>query len=86
MAKNSGIVRCIDDLGRIVVPREYRSSLGIKDGDSLEMTLKGDTITLSRYSKSCTFCENIAEEYMLLGKPICAKCRNKLREQVAGIG
>jgi len=86
VAKNSGVVRAVDDIGRIVIPKEYRTSLGISDGENLEMTLKGDKIEIRKYSKSCVFCGDIADEFILLSKPICGKCRQTLREQVQGIG
>lgn len=86
MAQNSGVVRRIDDLGRIVIPKEYRNSIGIKDGEPLEMTIDGGKIVIGKYSKSCVFCGEVAQDHTLLGKPVCSKCRNHLREQVLGIG
>lgn len=48
--KNTGVVRRIDDLGRIVIPKEIRKSLRIKDGESLEIFLNSDNIILKKYS------------------------------------
>ena len=48
--KNTGVVRRIDDLGRIVIPKEIRKSLRIKDGESLEIFLNSDNIVLKKYS------------------------------------
>ena len=48
--KNTGIVRRIDDLGRIVIPKEIRKNLRIKDGESLEIFLSGDSVVLKKYS------------------------------------
>lgn len=86
MAKNSGVVRTIDDAGRIAIPKEFRNSMGVLDGDKMEMTIDGDRVIVTRYSESCVYCGSIAEEFKILGRPICASCRNKLREQVQGIG
>ena len=48
--KNTGVVRRIDDLGRIVIPKEIRKMLRIKDGESLEIFLNSDNIVLKKYS------------------------------------
>ncbi len=49
--KTTGVVRRIDDLGRIVIPKEIRKSLRIKDGESLEICLDSDNIILKKYSE-----------------------------------
>ena len=46
----TGIVRRIDDLGRIVIPKEIRNNLGIKEGDPMELFVDGDTICFQKYS------------------------------------
>ena len=43
---STGIVRRIDELGRIVIPKEIRKSLRIKNGDNLEILVEGDNVTL----------------------------------------
>ena len=48
--KNGGIVRRIDELGRLVIPKEIRKSLRIKEGDSVEIFHKGDSVIINRYS------------------------------------
>lgn len=48
--KATGIVRRIDDLGRVVVPKEIRQTLGIKEGDPLELYVEGDVICFKKYS------------------------------------
>lgn len=48
--KNTGVIRRIDDLGRIVIPKEIRKSLRIKDGESLEIFLDSENIVLKKYS------------------------------------
>ena len=57
--KATGVVRRIDDLGRIVIPKEIRKSLRIKDGESLEIFLESDNIVLKKYSHL----ENISNFY-----------------------
>jgi len=58
----SGIIRRIDELGRIVIPKEIRKSLRIKNGDSLEILVEGENITLRKYSQVENL-ENIANLY-----------------------
>ena len=48
--KTTGIIRRIDDLGRIVIPKELRKTLRIKTGESLEIFVEGDDIILKKYS------------------------------------
>jgi AbrB family transcriptional regulator (stage V sporulation protein T) len=48
--KATGVVRRIDDLGRIVIPKEIRRNLRIRDGESLEIFVDGDNIVLKKYS------------------------------------
>lgn len=51
--KATGIVRRIDDLGRVVIPKEMRRTLGIKEGDPMEIALEGSRIILNKYSEGC---------------------------------
>ena len=73
--KATGIVRRIDDLGRIVIPREIRKSIGIKEGDPLEIFVDGKTVIFKKYRPST---EELAEE--------CAKFVSKIRNNIAFIG
>ena len=72
--KATGIVRRIDDLGRIVIPREIRRSTGIKEGDPLEIFVDDKAIILKKYQSST---EELAEE--------CAKFVNKVRNNITYI-
>ena len=49
--KTTGIIRRIDDLGRIVIPKELRKTLRIKNGESLEIFVDGEDIILKKYSQ-----------------------------------
>ena len=73
--KATGIVRRVDDLGRIVIPREIRKSIGIKEGDPLEIFVDGKTVMFEKYRPST---EELAEE--------CAKFVSKIRNNIASIG
>lgn len=55
MAPN-GIVRRIDDLGRIVIPKEIRRNMGLNDGDALEITYTNGTVSIRKYKKSFEQC------------------------------
>ena len=46
--ESTGVVRKIDDLGRIVIPKEIRKSLGIRDGESLEIIVENNNIKLTK--------------------------------------
>ena len=53
---NNGIVRRIDDLGRIVIPKEIRRNMGLNDGDALEITYTNGTVSIRKYKKSFEQC------------------------------
>lgn len=78
--KTTGIVRKIDELGRIVLPMEIRKVLEIKVGDSLEISNIDDTIVIKKYSKSCIFCGREEGVKEIKGKAICNICANEIRQ------
>ena len=51
--KSTGVVRRVDDLGRIVIPKEIRRTLRIRDGESLEIFVDREMIALKKFSKMC---------------------------------
>ena len=54
--KSTGVVRKVDELGRIVIPIELRRTLGIGEKDALEIYVDADTIILKKYLPACIFC------------------------------
>ena len=73
MKKATGIVRRVDELGRIVLPIELRRVLGIQEKDKLETYTEGDTIILHKYAPGCVFCgDTDAKE--VRGVRICERC------------
>lgn len=78
--KDIGIVRKLDTLGRIVVPKELRRMFDIENEDSVEIFVEGDTIVLKKYAPTCFFCknENIADIFK--GKNICRECLDELKK------
>jgi transcriptional pleiotropic regulator of transition state genes len=78
--KSTGIVRKIDDLGRIVLPKELRNVLDIKERDPMEIYVDGSFIMLQKYEPSCVFCGNAGNITVFMGKNVCADCREALTE------
>jgi AbrB family transcriptional regulator, transcriptional pleiotropic regulator of transition state genes len=75
-----GIARRIDDLGRIVIPKEYRRIFGIEVGDHLDMTLAGDGIMVRKVQHSCVFCGSQDDLGMFRNRLICGECVQALRQ------
>lgn len=78
MVKSTGIVRKVDELGRIVIPIELRRNLDIEEKDSLEIYVEDDHIILKKYSPACAFCSNAAGITQFKGKNICRECLDAL--------
>ncbi len=72
--KSTGIVRKVDELGRIVLPIELRRTLDISEKDSLEIYMDGAAIVLKKYQPACIFCDSEQDIRVFHGKNICAKC------------
>lgn len=78
--KATGIVRKVDELGRIVLPIELRRTLGIAEKESLEIYVSGETIVLKKYQSSCIFCDSSRDVKSFKGRNICAKCLQELQK------
>ena len=78
----TGIVRQVDTLGRLVIPRELRKMLDINDGiDSFEMYVNDNKeIVLKKYNPSCALCNNKEQLVKIDGKLVCGNCIDKLNE------
>ena len=72
--KSTGIVRKVDELGRVVVPIELRRTLNIAEKDALEIYTEDDTIILKKYEPSCIFCGQAKNIFHFKGKNICPAC------------
>ena len=79
--KSTGIVRGVDELGRIVLPIELRRTLDITERDSLEIYVDGSSIILKKYQPACIFCDDAKDVVSYKGKNICAKCLKELKER-----
>ena len=73
--KATGIVRKVDELGRIVLPIEMRRTLDIAEKDALEIYVEGSSVILKKYKPSCIFCDGTKDITVFKGKNICPKCR-----------
>lgn len=79
--KSTGIVRKVDELGRIVLPIELRRSLDIAEKDALEIYVEGDKIILHKDRNVCAFCDGTRNLHEFKGRFICADCLAKLKEK-----
>ena len=76
--KSTGIVRKVDELGRIVLPIELRRTMNIEVKDALEIYVDGDQIVLKKYEPSCIFCGNAKDIIHYKGKNVCSACAHEL--------
>ena len=76
--KSTGIVRKVDDLGRIVLPKELRMVLDIAERDPLEIFVEGHYIMLQKYQPSCIFCGNAKDTTVFKNKNVCKECLDEL--------
>ncbi|HEU4964182.1 MAG TPA: AbrB/MazE/SpoVT family DNA-binding domain-containing protein [Bacilli bacterium] len=72
--KSTGIVRKVDELGRVVIPIELRRTLGIGEKDALEIYVDGERIVLKKYEPACVFCGSADDIIHFRGKNICSSC------------
>lgn len=80
--KSTGIVRKVDELGRIVLPIELRRTLGIEEKDRIEIFVDGESIILRKYQPACIFCGNAKDIINYKGKNICPDCIRAMTEKL----
>lgn len=78
--KSTGIVRKVDELGRVVLPIELRRSLDIEEKDALEIYVDGNSVILKKYEPDCIFCGNARDVINYKGKNICATCLKDIKK------
>ena len=77
--KATGMIRRIDDLGRIVIPMEIRRNLCIEPGDVIEIFVDGGNIVLTKYQRGCSFCGSIVDNYVTVNNvDLCLECVDKI--------
>ena len=80
LMKSTGIIRKVDDLGRIVLPVELRRTLDIVERDELEIFMEGDQIILRKYEPACIFCASDRELAVYNGRNVCRDCIKNMTE------
>ena len=79
--KSTGIVRKVDELGRIVLPIELRKNLGINIKDPLEIYVDGNSVILKKYLPACIFCNEANDIVQFQGRNICSGCLKKISKK-----
>jgi transcriptional pleiotropic regulator of transition state genes len=79
--KSTGIVRKVDELGRIVIPIELRRTLGIDVKDSLEIYVDNERIILKKYEPACLFCGNADNVKHYKGRIVCEECIKEMARE-----
>ncbi|MCK8825533.1 AbrB/MazE/SpoVT family DNA-binding domain-containing protein [Fuchsiella alkaliacetigena] len=78
--KSVGIVRKIDNLGRVTIPKEVRNNFDIEVGDPMEILVNEDEVVFKKYSPSCVFCGNTNNVIDYKNETVCLSCINTLKE------
>lgn len=78
--KSTGVIRRVDELGRVVIPIELRTQFGISEKDPMEIYVEGASIILKKYEPNCIFCGNTKKLIEFEGKLICNKCINNINK------
>ena len=80
---STGIIRTLDNMGRVVIPREIRKQLDMTDGtDSFEIFMDGDNIVLKKHKPFCVFCKSQEECIEFENQTVCKSCIEKLQLKV----
>lgn len=80
--KATGIVRKVDELGRVVIPIELRNKFDIKVKDPIEIFVDSNSIVLKKYEPNCIFCGNSKDLIEYNNKLVCKKCVEKLEKEI----
>lgn len=80
MIKSTGIVRRVDELGRVVLPIELRNKFGIVEKDPIEIFVDGSSIVLKKYEPNCVFCGSTKKLVAYNDKLVCSKCIEKINK------
>ena len=83
--KSTGIVRKMDELGRVVIPIEIRNQFNIMEKDTIEIYVDGSSIILKKYEPNCIFCGNNENLINYNDKLICEECSKKISKMKPNI-
>ena len=78
--KSTGIIRRMDELGRVVIPIEIRNQFNIAEKDPMEIYVDGSSIILKKFEPNCIFCGGKKNLVEYKEKLICEKCKNNIEE------
>jgi looped-hinge helix DNA binding domain, AbrB family len=76
--QSTGIIRKVDELGRLVIPMELRRTFDIEEKDGLEIFVDNDRIILRKYEPACVFCGGTDEITTFKGKRVCKECMGQM--------
>ena len=76
--KSTGIIRRVDELGRVVIPIEIRNQFNIVEKDPIEIYVDGSSIILKKYEPNCVFCGSTNNLVEYKDKLVCSKCAEQL--------
>ncbi len=76
--KSTGIIRKVDELGRVVIPIEIRNQFNIAEKDPIEIYVDGSSIILKKYEPNCIFCGNTENLISYNDKLICEDCSKNI--------
>lgn len=76
--KSTGIIRRMDELGRVVIPIELRNKFDIQEKDQIEIYVDGKSIVLKKFEPNCIFCSSTKALISYNDKLICKKCADKI--------
>lgn len=76
--KSTGIIRKVDELGRVVIPIEIRNKFEIAEKDPIEIYVEGSSIVLKKFEQNCIFCGSTKDLVKYKDKLICSKCADNL--------
>lgn len=77
--KSTGIVRRVDELGRVVIPKELRNLMSIEKKDPMEIYVSDDYIILRKYEPACIFCGEAGDIVVFKNKNICHECMDNMQ-------
>lgn len=80
--KSTGIIRRVDELGRVVIPKEIRKKLDICEKDPIEIYIDGHSIVLKKVETNCIFCGADKDLSEFKDKPICSKCLEEMKNLI----
>ena len=80
--KSTGMIRRVDELGRVVIPKEIRNKLDISEKDPIEIFIDGNSIVLKKFESGCVFCNSSKDLTVYKDKFFCRKCLAKINSLI----